>query len=59
MTYHRTAGKGGTRNSAAERHPKMPNFNKSTADGFSRPPRTGKVQKNPGMHGGRKRTMRY
>ena len=51
MTYHRTAGKGGTRNSPAERHPKMPNHNKSTVDGFSRPARKGKVKLNPGKGG--------
>ena len=59
MTYHRTAGKGGTRNSKAERHPTHPNMNKSTADGFSRPARRGKVQLNPGTHGGRRRSMKY
>lgn len=48
MTYHRTAGKGGTRNSPAERHPKLPNMNKSTEAGFSRPARKGKVKLNPG-----------
>ena len=47
MTYHRTAGKGGTRNSAAERHPKLPNHNKNTVAGFSRPARKGKKQLNP------------
>ena len=47
MTYHRTAGKGGTRNSPTERHMKMPNMNKSTKDGYSKKPSTGKVVNNP------------
>lgn len=47
MTYHRTAGKGGTRNSPAEKHPKLPNHNKNTVAGFSRPARKGKVKLNP------------
>jgi hypothetical protein len=55
MTYHRTAGKGGTRNSAAERHPKNPNFNKNTIAGESKPARKGRVQLNPpSMHRGQK-----
>ena len=60
MTYHRTAGKGGTRNSSAERHPKpFTRFSKHTDTGHSRPARKGKTQLNPGTHGGRKRTMSY
>ena len=59
MTYNRTSGKGGTRNSKAERHPKPPNFNKSTTGGYSRPARKGKTQLNPGTHGGRSRRMKY
>lgn len=59
MTYHRTSGKGGTRNSKAERHPTLPNMNKSTTEGFSRPARQGKVQLNPCGPGGRKKSMRY
>ncbi len=53
MTYHRTAGKSGTRNSVEGKHPKPPNFNKDTVAGFTRPPRKGKVQLNPcpGMSG--------
>jgi hypothetical protein len=50
MTYHRTAGKGGTRNSRASKHPELsfPNFNKSTVGGRKLPPRKGKVKLNPG-----------
>ena len=48
MTYHRTGGTGGTRNSPEGRHPKMPNMNKDTVKGYSRPPRKGKTQLNPG-----------
>ena len=59
MTYHRTGGKGGTRNSRAERHPTHPNFNKDTAGGFTQKPRTGKKRLNPGSHMGRARTMKY
>jgi hypothetical protein len=46
MTYHRTCGKGGTRNSARERHidEYAPNFNKSRGSG--RNPR-GRKQNNP------------
>ena len=51
MTYHRTGGKGGTRNSPKERHPKHPNFNKNTAAGAKQKPRTGRVKLNPGKHG--------
>ena len=48
MTYHRTAGKNGSRNSPMERHPKPPNYNKDTAGGYSRPARKGKTVLNPG-----------
>ncbi|MGI9288798.1 MAG: hypothetical protein ACR2P1_25650 [Pseudomonadales bacterium] len=56
MTYHRTCGKGGTRNSARERHADeyLPNFNKSTTDGFSSPPRRGRKVNNPGKGKGTK-----
>ncbi len=47
MTYHRTAGKGGTRNSKQGKHPTNPNYNKSTTAGASKPARKGKVQLNP------------
>ena len=47
MTYHRTGGKGGTRNSAKERHPKLPQHNKSTVGGFSKRPSKGKIVNNP------------
>jgi len=56
MTYHRTAGKGGTRNSPKERHPKLPtSANKSTSKGHSRTPSTGKVVNNPSAKGGNAR----
>lgn len=47
MTFHRTAGKGGTRNSRRTKHPELsfPNFNKSTGSGRVR---QGKTQLNPG-----------
>ncbi len=50
MTYHRTGGKGGTRNSPRERHADrfLPNFNKSTAGGHSVAPRKGRRVDNPG-----------
>ena len=48
MSYHRTTGKGGTVNSS--RHPKLPNFNKSTSGGYTKKPSSGKVKKNPGKH---------
>jgi hypothetical protein len=48
MTYNRTSGKGGYRNSPAARHPKLPDFNKNTVSGFSRPARKGKTVLNPG-----------
>jgi len=45
MTYHRTAGKGGTRNSATERHfTNKPNFNKSAGSGANP---QGRVKHNP------------
>jgi hypothetical protein len=49
MTFHRTAGKGGTRNSRRTKHPELsfPNFNKSTRKGAKQPARTGRVQLNP------------
>lgn len=48
MTYHRTAGKGGTRNSRQERHfTNKPNFNKSTSGGHSKRPSKGKQVMNP------------
>lgn len=49
MTYHRTGGKGGTRNSVRERHADrfLPNFNKSTTRGHSRPARKGRRKDNP------------
>ena len=49
MTYHATAGKGGTRNSRRGKHPELsfPNFNKSTSGGNTRPARQGKTQLNP------------
>lgn len=50
MTYHRTGGKGGTRNSARERHAEyyLPEIGlKSTKRGFKRPARKGKTQLNP------------
>ncbi len=47
MTYHRTGGKGGTRNSKEGRHPTLPNFNKKSG---SSKRTTGKTVKhhNPG-----------
>ena len=47
MTYHRTAGKGGTRNSKQGRHPKHPNFNKKR--GSSKRTK-GRMVNNPGSH---------
>ena len=48
MTFHRTAGKGGTRNSPRERHATdLPNFNKSTSGGHSRTPSRGRTVHNP------------
>ena len=49
MTYNRTAGKGGTRNSRANKHPELnfPNYNKSTAGGFTAAARTGRTKLNP------------
>lgn len=49
MTYHRTGGKGGTRNSRQTKHPELflPNFNKSTTAGRKLPPRKGKLKLNP------------
>lgn len=45
MTFHRTGGKGGTRNSRQERHfTNVPNFNKSQGSG--RNPQ-GRVKHNP------------
>lgn len=46
MTFHRTAGEGGTRNSPRERHADkyLPNFNKSQGSGRKR---KGKEQLNP------------
>ena len=45
MTYHRTAGTGGTRNSSQERHfTNKPNFNKSQGSGTVR---RGKTVHNP------------
>jgi hypothetical protein len=40
MSYNRTSGKGGTVNSS--RDPASPNFNKSTTEGASSPPRKGR-----------------
>lgn len=40
MSFHRTTGKGGTVNSS--RDAPLPNFNKSTTRGNTRPPRRGK-----------------
>jgi hypothetical protein len=50
MSYHRTGGKGGTRNSPRERHADrfLPNFNKSTSGGHSRKPSKGRRMDNPG-----------
>lgn len=59
MTYNRTSGKGGTRNSRAERHPTLPDMNKDTVAGFTRPARKGKTQLNPGGSGGRSKSMKY
>jgi hypothetical protein len=52
MTFHRTAGKGGTRNSARTKHidEYAPDFNKSQGSGAN--PR-GKKQNNPGKQSGR------
>ena len=48
MTYHRTGGTGGTRNSRRERHfTNKPNFNKSTTGGHSRRPSSGRTKHNP------------
>ena len=49
MSYHRTGGKGGTRNSPRERHAEdyLPNFNKKQGSGTN--PK-GRVKKNPGKH---------
>lgn len=49
MSYHRTGGKGGTRNSVRERHADrfLPNFNKSTSGGHTRRPLKGKRKDNP------------
>lgn len=46
MTYHRTAGKGGTRNSARTKHidEYAPNFNKTQGSGVNR---RGRKQNNP------------
>lgn len=56
MTYHRTGGKGGTRNSAATKHPKLPtSANKSTSGGHTRKPSTGKTVNNPSAKGGNAR----
>ena len=46
MTFHRTCGKNGTRNSPTERHADeyLPNFNKSEGSGVNR---RGKKQNNP------------
>ena len=58
MSFHRTGGKGGSRNSARERHADkfLPNFNKSTTGGHSRPPRKGKRVDNPGKGSKKKDT---
>ena len=50
MSFHRTGGQGGTRNSPREKHCDryLPNFNKSTSGGHSRRPRKGKRMDNPG-----------
>lgn len=58
MTYHRTCGKGGTRNAKAE---PLPNFNKSTVDGYKRPARKGKMLPSAAPSSGNfppRRTMR-
>lgn len=49
MTYHRTGGKGGTRNSKQGRHPTHPNFNKKTGSTARRKGKTVKHH-NPGPH---------
>ncbi len=50
MTFHRTCGTNGTRNSKRERHADeyLPNFNKSTSDGYSAAPKRGRKMNNPG-----------
>lgn len=55
MTYHRTGGTGGTRNSPRERHADrfLPNFNKSQGSGAKR---KGKRMDNPGKGSKRKDT---
>ena len=50
MTFHRTAGTGGSRNSRRERHATdLPNFNKSIGSGVNR---KGKKKLNPPTNGG-------
>ena len=54
MTYHRTAGKGGTRNADRDRQPQKfrPNHNKSTELGATAAPRKGRtVLKKRGAQG--------